>query len=79
MGLFRFFFAEKCSDPGTNTNAVVVGEKFYHGMRVSFVCSGTDYILVPAQSKELICADGKWNRAIPLCKGKMPGLGAIFY
>ena len=46
---------------------------------MSFVCSGTDYILVPAQSKELICADGKWNRAIPLCKGKMPGLGAIFY
>jgi hypothetical protein len=64
------FFVEKCSDPSGNTNANVIGKKFYHGTEVEFVCP-RDSILVPASSRKLTCQDGQWRGTIPSCKGSM--------
>ena len=62
---------EKCSDPSGNTNAHVIGRKFYHGKEVEFVCP-RDYILVPSRSRKLTCQDGKWRGTIPSCKASCP-------
>ena len=64
------FSLEKCSDPSGNTNARVIGNKFYHGEEVEFVCP-RDHILVPSRSSKLTCNDGTWGGPIPLCKGEM--------
>jgi hypothetical protein len=57
-----------CSDPSKSTNARVIGNEFYHGKEVKFVCSD-DNLLIPESSKKLTCENGKWNGSLPSCKG----------
>ena len=68
MKYFSEFFIARCSDPSRSTNAKVVGNEFYHGKEVEFVCK-KDYVHHPKISKKLICDNGKWSGSIPLCKG----------
>ncbi|XP_028394556.1 sushi, von Willebrand factor type A, EGF and pentraxin domain-containing protein 1-like [Dendronephthya gigantea] len=62
---------EKCSDPSGNTNARVIGEEFYHGKEVEFVCP-RDSILVPSRPRKLTCQNGEWRGTIPSCKASCP-------
>ncbi|CAB4020153.1 Hypothetical predicted protein [Paramuricea clavata] len=67
---------EKCSDPSKGTNARVIGNEFYHGQEVEFVCSD-DNILIPDSSRKLTCENGNWNGSFPLCKALCPILSKI--
>ena len=57
-----------CSNPSSLTNARVLGNEFYHGKKVQFLCSN-DKVLDPGLSKELTCIKGQWSGMIPWCKG----------
>ncbi|CAB4031772.1 Hypothetical predicted protein [Paramuricea clavata] len=67
---------EKCSDPSKGTNARVIGNEFYHGKEVEFVCT-EDVILIPESSRKLTCENGKWNGSLPSCKASCPSLSKI--
>ena len=66
--LTLMYSLEKCSDPSGKTNATVVGNAFYHGQEVEFVCP-KDFVLYPSRSSKLRCQDGDWRGTIPSCKG----------
>jgi hypothetical protein len=66
--IYHNFFIAKCPNPSENTNARVVGNEFYNGKEVEFVCP-RDYILIPEISKKLTCENGRWEGIIPSCKG----------
>ena len=61
--------SEKCSDPSAKTNAMVVGNAFFDGQELEFVCSKKDFVLYPPRSSKLRCQDGDWSGTIPSCKG----------
>ncbi|CAB4020214.1 Hypothetical predicted protein, partial [Paramuricea clavata] len=66
----------KCSNPSKSTNARVVGNEFYNGKEVEFVCP-KDYVIEPEISKKLTCENGKWKGIIPSCKASCRPLSAI--
>ncbi|CAB4000098.1 Hypothetical predicted protein [Paramuricea clavata] len=66
----------KCPNPSENTNARVIGNEFYDGKEVEFVCPG-GYILIPDISKKLTCENGRWEGIIPSCKASCPPLPEI--
>ncbi|XP_046845736.1 sushi, von Willebrand factor type A, EGF and pentraxin domain-containing protein 1-like isoform X2 [Xenia sp. Carnegie-2017] len=59
----------RCPDPSGTTNAQIVGNQFYDGKQVEFVCRSNEY-LHPSVSKRLTCTGGAWNGVIPSCKVK---------
>ncbi|XP_028415817.1 CUB and sushi domain-containing protein 3-like [Dendronephthya gigantea] len=65
-----------CPDPSKDTNAKVIGSRFYNGEEVEFECP-VDGVLTPEKSRKLTCKRGSWSGIIPSCKASCPPLKRI--
>ena len=64
--LLCFFNQANCRSPGNFNHGLKIGNNYTHGKTVRYFCN-LGYAL--EGEDQLTCEDGKWNAAIPKCKG----------